>query len=404
MADTGISRIVSFGRSSELASTGVVPGKYPLCTVEVGADGRIYAISAGAGMLTLDVTPFGGAELILTKEQIANVDKIRLVGTPSNPFTIRTPGEPFGVDSGIDVGDTFLIINETTQNGVFDTQDQNGFDHPFNASKATLSVIVTATTHFQEIGGAGGGGSGDAISIRGTSVDTTSPTLTGQVLAYDQVALKYLARKLSLDDIDPAFAITSFAKTGGNAVVEVGASIVTPAFTAAYAQGNPTTATLSDTEGGSQSVSGTPTSFSSSGTFSKTALAASVTWTLTAIRNGITKIATIVQQWGQKVYTGASSAATGYDETFIEALGASSIKTSRAGSYSYSYGAGNYAFFAVPAGMGTPVFSIGGFAQTLDLVASGVSVTNSFGVTFTYNVYRLGPPSTGAVSFTLVVS
>lgn len=66
--------------------------------------------------------------------------------------------------------------------------------------------------------------------IHGTTLSSSSPVQSA-VIVYDTADGEYDIRKLTLDDLGPAFEITSFS---GGAVVEVGATVTNPAFTASY--------------------------------------------------------------------------------------------------------------------------------------------------------------------------
>lgn len=245
--------------------------------------------------------------------------------------------------------------------------------------------------------GPAGPASSDAHSIWTVPINSATPS-PGQLLFMTPTG--WTPYFLTQDDILPGFSITSFDKTGGVSILEVGATVTNPAFTASYGGHNPTSAVLTRSTGGSPlNVSGTPTSFTDTGTFQLLVIG-NVVWTLTAD----SKTANVTQTWGQKIYFGASASAGPYNSAFITGLSTNILKQSRGGGYAYSYGAGNYGFFCLPSGMGTPSFSIGGFGQTLDLVASGVSVTNGFSVSINYDVYRYGPLSVGSVAFTLTVS
>jgi hypothetical protein len=255
--------------------------------------------------------------------------------------------------------------------------------------------------------GTGGGGafSGDAQSIRTVNVNPGAPG-DNAVIVKPAGSTEYVPSQLSMDQILPGFDILTFSAPGGLAMVEIGTNVAAKTLAATFAGGLPSVVTLTDTDGNSRDVSSTPTAPAELASHLKTVNGASLAWTLTATRNGITKtkgLGTLL--WGTKVYFGKSASSGPYDAAFIASL-ASTLKTSRAGSYSYSYGAGEKPFLcmdnAVAAFMG-PTFKIGGFTYTLDLVASTVNVTSN-GVTRPYDVYSLGPAASGATSLILDVS
>src|SRR5208282_5833875 len=101
------------------------------------------------------------------------------------------------------------------------------------------------------------------------------------VPVFDTVPGKYDIRQLTQDDIAAGFAITSFA---GGSVVEVGATVTNPSFTASYSS-LPTSAQITNTDGyDSPLVLTTPfTSGTVIGSFTHSAVNSSVIFTLTAI-------------------------------------------------------------------------------------------------------------------------
>jgi len=118
------------------------------------------------------------------------------------------------------------------------------------------------------------------IGLQTVPVANTSPVASA-VPVYSTTNTRYDIRKLSIDDLDPAFAISSFS---GGSNVEVGATVTNPAFTASYTS-LPASAQITNTDGtDSPKVLVSPfTSGTVTGAFSKSTVNASVTFTLTAI-------------------------------------------------------------------------------------------------------------------------
>lgn len=201
--------------------------------------------------------------------------------------------------------------------------------------------------------------------------------------------------------VPTAFAITSFALSGST-LVQCGATVTNPSFTASYNQ-VPTSAVLTDTEGHTDNVTSTPNAFPSPHSFVKTAFGASVTFTDTASTTLGSDAATAQLIWGQKVFFGGAVPGT-YNEAFIEALSNSALKISPNGDYAISAGAGAKGYFGVLTALGLTVsnFFVGGFPFACSKVASAVSVTNTDGVTATYDLF--GSDNTGLGAFTLSVS
>ncbi len=201
---------------------------------------------------------------------------------------------------------------------------------------------------------------------------------------------------LTQDQILSAYSIG--LSLGVSSVVLLGSTVATPAFTASYTR-TAAAAVLTDTEGTTpQSVIGSPTSFSSTGTFTKSTFGQSVTFTLTAHETGgPSKTATASITWAQPVYYGAAVPAT-IDEAFIEALASSALATSRARTFTATAGATQRIYYAFRSAFGTPTFTVGGFTGGFTLAASAVPVTNASGVTENYDVWASDNLNLGATT------
>ncbi|MDB4278007.1 hypothetical protein N9917_00095 [Deltaproteobacteria bacterium] len=245
-----------------------------------------------------------------------------------------------------------------------------------------------------------------------THVFTTGPTypagtslpalagVQGAVLVEDPIGT-LVFRRLTDTDIDPDFAISSFSASTGT--VEVGSSVVTPSFTASYVR-TPDTATLDDSDGTPQKdVIGTPTAFSSNGTFSETVLNASVTFTLaateTATGGSDSDNASIT--WSPRTFWGVDVDGLS-TEADIEGLANSALDNNRNRTFTVSPGAGEHIYYAYPASYGAATFTVGGFTGGFVLVSATLSVTNPFGVTGDYRLYKSVNANLGAT--TVVVS
>lgn len=199
--------------------------------------------------------------------------------------------------------------------------------------------------------------------------------------------------------VPTAFTVTSFSHSP--TLVQVGASVLNPAFTASYNQ-TPTVAVLTDTEGHTDNVIGTPTSFSSPHTFTKLGFNQSVTFTLTASDSLGAGTAAITVAWGQDVYYGAQAIPGSYNQAFITSL-TGRLTVSPNGNYSISASGGQTSYFCALTALGLTIsnFFVGGFPFACSKVASAVSVTNTDGVTATYDVFGSDNPGLGP--FTLTV-
>lgn len=193
----------------------------------------------------------------------------------------------------------------------------------------------------------------------------------------------------------PAFAINSFAAS--TSVVETGASVVTPSFVASYNR-TPDVATLDDDEGSPQKdVSGTPTAFSSDGTFAKTANNDSVLFTLGADEGVDSDSANASIAWRPRAYWGI-----GVDglstEADIEALANNALDNNRQRTFTVTAGAGEHIYYAYPTSYGAATFFVGGFEGGFDLVSDSISVTNANGVTQNYRLYKSTNPNLGTTT------
>lgn len=144
-------------------------------------------------------------------------------------------------------------------------------------------------------GGGGGGGSGITLGgdLSGTNTSQVvvglfnhplAPTLPVPHAVPVSDGTVYQIRQLSLDDILPAFAITSFV---GGSTVECGATVTNPSFTASYSA-TPTSAqiTNNDTPTPQDSPLTLVSPFTSGtvvGNFTHSVVNYSVTFTLTAV-------------------------------------------------------------------------------------------------------------------------
>jgi hypothetical protein len=153
---------------------------------------------------------------------------------------------------------------------------------------------------------------------------------------------------------------------------------------------------LTDTNGTTAlSVVATPTSFSSTGTFTKTVAGQFVTWTLTANESGgPSRTASTTTYWAQKVFRGQAVPGTP-NAAFIAALPQATLALGFL-SFSATAGATQRLYFAARSALGTPSFTVGGFAGGFHLAAAGVAVTNAHGVTENYDLWESDNLNLGA--------
>lgn len=196
----------------------------------------------------------------------------------------------------------------------------------------------------------------------------------------------------------PSFSVTSFAHSP--TLVQAGASVVNPAFTATYSEAT-TSATLTDTEAHTDDITSTPLAFSSPHTFTKTAYGATVTFTDSATGASGSGSANLTVTWGQNVYFGSAVDPGSYSQTFIKSLTAQ-LRLAPQTNYVMNAGAGESVFFAARSAFGLTdlSFFVGVFGFACSKVAT-VAVTNSDGVTENYDLFR--SDNVGLGSFTLTV-
>lgn len=233
-------------------------------------------------------------------------------------------------------------------------------------------------------GGGGGGGNLPPFSgIDGAAVvEDGNPSPTASF------------RRLTMDDIDPAFTADLVAAFG--LTVEVGSTIINPTFSAAY-NAAVASATLTD-EVDTRAIPSPFTAFGYNTTFParsyvKTVINATSTWTLAATKAGgdpIVRNDTVVAAWRPRVrYQERVPAAI--DETFILTLTGSALASGLARTIAYGAGGGTKKlYYAIPTAFGNPS-SFKDEATLISVpftkVAASVSVTNSFGVTLPYDVW-----------------
>jgi len=261
----------------------------------------------------------------------------------------------------------------------------------------------------------------DPFTIGWVAVSGRAPAISvlGAVDVEDPVGVLGPRRRLTYDDIDPAFALTSFsAPTIVNH--EIGDPITDdPAFTASANQAI-ATATLNDGTGAislTAGLPGTPIAFAygtaplpsraGGSAFVKTVPGQSVTITLIAHNaGGATSSSSHSATWTARTFFGNATPGV-FDEAFIEALSSVSQKTARGGSYAFAdpAAAGKKLYIAYPSSYGAPatVKDQNNFDFPMVLAAGAVSVTNGFGVTTSYDVYESANFING-FAFTLAVT
>ena len=187
--------------------------------------------------------------------------------------------------------------------------------NPVSSIFPSLGQVLTWTgSAWTPVGGGGTGlfaAGGDlsgsptfqvVIGIQGKPVSTTVP-VNSAVPVWDSSI--YDIRQLTQDDILPGFSITGFS---GGSVVECGATVTNPAFTASYSS-LPASANITNTDNIDSPLTLT-TPFTSGtvvGSFTHSTVNSSVTFTLTAVK-GVTRTATTTITYEARSFGGVGSA------------------------------------------------------------------------------------------------
>jgi len=310
---------------------------------------------------------------------------------------------------------------------------------------AGLNIILNPATGRGEVEvnstGGGGGGAVDQV-IDGTNTTVSPPTGIGIVsidadpasnansgvvpmltatdgaVPVDTGLGSLVNRRLTQDDIDPAFAITSFARSGYSSPKELGDSIVDPRYTASY---NATLTTPLNLLDGTNtdpinlaaSTSFGYNNFNGSGlparSYVSSTINGTVTHTLSAKKSpsGPIKTAAIVDQWQPRVFYGITTVPGAYDEAFIEGLVSSRLQSGRGGVYVFAAGTPTTKIYiCYPTAFGSPasIKDQNGFDFPMTAVATGVAVTNAFAVLVAGGYTVLESDNFITAAFTLTVT
>ena len=115
-------------------------------------------------------------------------------------------------------------------------------------------------------------------------------------------------------------------------------------------------------------------------------ITAEKTFTVVAADSRGSQTFTAVMRFCNGVYTGAAAAPAAVDSAFIRTL-TKTLQSGRSRTFTVNAAAGQYIWYACPAGYGTPVFNVGGFDGGFSKVAT-LDYTNPSGYTESYQVWR----------------
>ena len=194
-----------------------------------------------------------------------------------------------------------------------------------------------------------------------------------------------------------AFSITGFAAV--TALVETGATVTNPAFTASESATPETLLLTNNFDGESKDVHATPTSFASS--HARTLATPGLVWTftLTGTKAGnaaSTRTASITA--GQRSYAGVVAAGASL-ATLVAAATYNALGTARAFSFTITDDGTHKGQLAYPARYGTPIVKdrATGFGIALTLLGA-FSRTNAQGYVENYNQYEFVSNFSGTIT------
>lgn len=216
------------------------------------------------------------------------------------------------------------------------------------------------------------------------------PISTNDVLIYNGET--FINRRLRSADIGANFAISNF---GTAQTLEIGATSIDPQFTATYAY-NITEAGIKDNNGHIlQNISPPATTFTYLVTNTKTTINNTVTFTLTATDTTLVDSDAVIFRWCPNVYWGVDTTPV-LTENFIKNLSNASLESSRNNNINYNVENLQYACYAIPSVFGTPTFTVGVLQGGFTLLGT-VSLTNDYGITNNYDLWRSDNHSLGNI-------
>lgn len=243
-------------------------------------------------------------------------------------------------------------------------------------------------------------GGGGVVLLAGGEVIDVDEGDSGIVVSGIESQVLIDGQTAAVLEPDP-FDITAFAVVGGS-ISEIGATVLTPSFSASYATppGLPDVATLTDSEGTpAKDVTATPESFSSDGTFVKTGNNDTVAFTLAAELAGVQDNAIAYLRWRPRTYWGVGGAAL-LTEAEIESMD-NHLDNNFATTFpADAPGAADYVWYSFPQSYDpgdNATFQVGQFPGGF-YKAGVVSVTNVHGIAQDYACWRSDYPQLGTIT------
>lgn len=222
------------------------------------------------------------------------------------------------------------------------------------------------------------------------------PTVPGDVLQLDALNTPVWG------PVPVALVVTSFAT--GRGLFIAGEMSTNPAtFTASYNQ-LPDSVTIHDDQGNPTLPFGVTPFAAGSYPFAYTkSVVANVVYTLTATRvPGGVATKTVSDGWGFQIYHGAAASVT--TQADIHALPVNVVsQTKVVPNYPATSLGADYDWYCLPSSFGTPSFTDTTTGFPVDFIMTGsVLVTNGFGVTVSYDIWRSLNPGIGTAG-TIVI-
>jgi hypothetical protein len=169
-------------------------------------------------------------------------------------------------------------------------------------------------------------------------------------------------------------------------IAEIGQTVSNLLFNAAYS-GTVTSATLTDTLGHSTNLTSPYTSVVSPYSFTENTQT-SITFTLSILDSeSASHEATTEVSWLPRIYWGSYIATTDYI-SLINGLQYSQLASTRNGSFTANPGLSEYIYYAVPSSFGSAILSVGDIVGGIECIASSIMITNSYGITIPYDIYK----------------
>lgn len=230
-------------------------------------------------------------------------------------------------------------------------------------------------------------------ACKGSDGDPTTPEdLEAKDIAYDDP--RYDTVDSALDDILDQMnyvkpQITSFTVTPTSLMYEVGQTVPRLDFRWAI---NKSIASQTLTGVSNLSALDRQAAF-------KETLSQNKTFTLSVTdAKGASNAKSISINFGKRVYYGGKTQPSSYDQDFIKSLG-SKLVLAKKGSYNMNVATGNYAYICIPNSWGDlGSLTIGAFSSYVWEKVASADVTNDYGISEQYDIYKSPANSLGNIT------